>query len=129
MRALGAISHSNQDSLTDMPKYARMKGWETITFLELKVLHYRPAGTAKGSRLKIKYEGGKFEYRFGYAYIYHLMRSINSFKQPPLVFGGLSSMLGYLSCVIKREKRLVDSNFIKFVRKEQSERLKKKIGL
>jgi len=108
---------------------ARMNGWETRTFPEMMVKHYRPAGTAKGSRLKIKFIGGKFEYQFGYSYIYHLIRSINSFKKKPIVLGGLSSMLGYLSCIIKNEERLVDSNFIKFVQKEQSERLKKKMGL
>lgn len=108
---------------------ARMNGWETRTFPEIKVKHYRPAGTAKGSKLKIKFIGGKFEYLFGYSYTYHLIRSINSFRQRPFILGGLSSMAGYLSCVIKKENRLVDNNFIKFVQKEQFERLKKKLSL
>lgn len=107
---------------------ARMNGWETRTFPEIKVKHYRPAGTAKGSKLKIKFIGGKFEYLFGYSYTYHLIRSLNSFRHSPFILGGLSSMLGYLSCVIKKENRLVDDNFIKFVQKEQFERLKKKLS-
>jgi glycosyltransferase involved in cell wall biosynthesis len=108
---------------------ARMNGWETRTFPEIKVKHFRPAGTAKGSKLKVKFIGGKFEYQFGYSYIYHLIRSINSFRQKPFILGGLFSIFGYLSCVIKKEKRLVDNDFINFIRKEQSQRLKKKLGL
>ncbi len=105
---------------------ARMHGWETRTFLELKVQHYRPAGTVKGSRLKIKYEGGKFEYRFGYSYLYHFLRSLSTFRHKPFILGGIASMIGFLSCIVKCEKRLVEKDFINFVREEQSDRLTNK---
>jgi glycosyltransferase involved in cell wall biosynthesis len=106
---------------------ARMQGWTTQTFPELEVKHYRPAGTAKGNILKVIYEGGKLEYKFGYSYIYHLLRTLRLIRQNPLVLGCFASMAGYLSCIFKREKKLVDKNFIKFVHKEQMDRLMMKI--
>lgn len=106
---------------------ARMNGWITQTFPELKVKHYRPAGIAKGSKLKMKFEGGRFEYRFGYSYSYHLIRSVGTFKNRPFLIGGLASMIGFLSCLLKAEEKVVDIDFIRFVRNEQSRRLKKKL--
>jgi len=102
---------------------ARMNGWETKTFPELRVNHYRPAGTAKGSRIKMLYEGGKFEYRFGYLYLYHILRSMKTFTQKPLVIGGFASIFGYLSCIISNEKKSVDKNFIRYIHHEQKDRL------
>ena len=103
---------------------ARMNGWETRTFPDLKVKHYRPTGTAKGSRLKIKYEGGKMEYRFGYSYSYHLLRALFRIKEKPFFLGTVSSLLGYISSFINNEKRPVPNDFISYVRKEQKTRLK-----
>ncbi len=102
---------------------ARMNGWVTETIPELMVKHYRPVGTAKGNILKVIYEGGKLEYKFGYSYFYHLLRTLKLIKQKPLFIGSLASMAGYFVCLLNREKKLVDKDFIKFVHKEQNERL------
>ncbi len=106
---------------------ARMHGWETQTFPELKVKHYRPAGTAKGKVLKVIYDGGKLEYKFGYSYIYHLVRTLKLVNKKPILLGSLVSLWGYLECLVKREPKMVDENFAKFVHKEQYQRLVKKI--
>jgi glycosyltransferase involved in cell wall biosynthesis len=106
---------------------ARMNGWITQTFPELQVKHYRPAGTAKGNVLKVIYEGGKLEYKFGYSYLYHLLRTLKLIKQKPLIIGSLASMAGYLFCIISREKKLVNKEFIRFAHKEQNERIITKI--
>jgi glycosyltransferase involved in cell wall biosynthesis len=107
---------------------ARMHGWETQTFPILKVKHYRPAGTAKGSRLKMRYEGGKFEYRFGYSYLYHFIRTLGTFKYKPYIIGGIYGLAGYLSCAVKGEPKLVDKDFVSFVRNEQYARLNSKLN-
>ncbi|MBI5661138.1 MAG: glycosyltransferase family 2 protein [Ignavibacterium album] len=103
---------------------ARKNGWVTQTFPELMVRHYKPAGVAKGSLWKIRYEGGKFEYKFGYSYLYHLLRTISTINSFRSFFGAISCMFGYLICVIKGDEKLVDDDFIKFVRFEQKQRLK-----
>jgi hypothetical protein len=108
---------------------ARMNGWETQTFPELKVKHYRPAGTAKGNVLKVIYEGGKLEYKFGYSYIYHLLRTLKLVKKRPILVGSIVSLWGYLECLVKREPKMVDENFVKFVHKEQKERILERLKL
>lgn len=104
---------------------ARKNGWITQTFPELIVKHYKPAGTAKGSLWKIKFEGGKFEYRFGYLYVYHLIRNLSTIKSFSSLKAAIASILGYLVCLIKREEKLVNSDFIRYVHFEQKERIGK----
>lgn len=108
---------------------ARKNGWITSTFPELKVKHYKPAGTAKGSLWRIKFEGGKFEYRFGYLYLYHVLRNISSIRNFSSFKGAAASMFGYLICALKREKKVVDSTFVKYVHKEQRERILYKLKI
>ncbi len=103
---------------------ARKNGWITKTFPELMVKHFRPAGTAKGSNFRMRFEGGKFEYRFGYSYLYHILRTLSTITKPKAVIGAIACFLGYLSCLIKFEEKFVDKDFIKFVRNEQKERIK-----
>ncbi len=103
---------------------ARKNGWITQTFPELIVKHYRPAGSAKGSKLKMRFEGGKFEYRFGYSYIYHFLRTLSTIDSIQNFFGALACMLGYLVCFVKKEEKAVDNDFIKYVRIEQKQRIK-----
>ncbi|WP_337866676.1 glycosyltransferase family 2 protein [Ignavibacterium sp.] len=102
---------------------ARKNGWETRTFPELKVKHFKPAGYAKGGVWKIKFEGGKFEYRFGYLYIYHFLRNLLAINNINSLKGAIASYFGYLICLIKNEKRLVDKDFIIYVHREQKERI------
>lgn len=102
---------------------ARKNGWITKTFKDLIVKHYRPAGTAKGNILKMRFEGGKFEYKFGYSYLYHLLRTISTINNMQSFLGAIACMTGFLSCFIKAEKKLVDKSFIKFVRSEQKRRI------
>ena len=104
---------------------ARKNGWITQTFPELTVRHYKPAGSAKGNLWKIKFEGGKFEYRFGYLYVYHLIRNLSTVKSFSSLKAAIASILGYLDCLIKREEKLVNSDFIRYVHFEQKERIRK----
>ena len=104
---------------------ARKNGWITQTFPELTVRHYKPAGSAKGNLWKIKFEGGKFEYRFGYLYVYHLIRNLSTVKSFSSLKEAIASILGYLDCLIKREEKLVNSDFIRYVHFEQKERIRK----
>lgn len=106
---------------------ARMKGWITQTFPELKVKHYRPAGTAKGNVLKVIYQGGKLEYLFGYSYLYHLLRTLKLIRYKPIIIGSIASMAGYIVCLVTNEKRMVDKEFISYVHKEQNQRIWQKI--
>ena len=106
---------------------ARMNKWITRTFPELRVNHYRPAGIAKGSRLKVLYEGGKFHYRFGYLYIYHLLSALSHGYRKPYLLSSLAIIFGYLKCLIRAEKRIVNHEFVEFLHKEQWGKIKNQL--
>lgn len=102
---------------------ARKNGWETQTFPELIVLHHRPEGKLRGSDLKHCFQGGQIEYLFGYSYTYHLFRNLPRIFSKPYIIGYLATLWGYHSLLFKGSKKLVDDDFIKYLRKEQNQRL------
>uniref|UniRef100_A0A832G7H5 Glycosyltransferase family 2 protein n=1 Tax=Ignavibacterium album TaxID=591197 RepID=A0A832G7H5_9BACT len=106
---------------------ARMKGWETKTFTQQKVYHYRPAGTNKGSKMKIYFEGGKFHFQFGYLYFVHLIIALKYILNKPYCIGSLAILWGYLHSKLTNEKRLVSEEFIRYLRKEQINKIKNKL--
>lgn len=102
---------------------ARKEGWETKTFDELSVLHHRAVGTHRGSNLRHCYEGGNIEYYFGYSIIYHLIRNFPRIFQKPYFICWLATICGYLKPLLFGEKRFVNKDFIKYLRREQTQRL------
>jgi glycosyltransferase involved in cell wall biosynthesis len=102
---------------------ARMNGWQTNTFNEISVKHYRVTGMNRGGILKHRFQGGKIEYLFGYLYIYHIIRNLKTLFDKPFFLGYMFTLVGYHLSMIKQEERLVDKKFIKFVHTEQWNRI------
>lgn len=103
---------------------ARMRGWITITYEDLKVYHYRPVGTFRGSLIKRCFDGGKIEFYFGYSYIYHLLRNLPRLFGKPYVIGYFATLLGYIIPKLIGKKRYVENDFVKYLREEQIDRIK-----
>jgi len=103
---------------------ARMHGWETCNYRELIVLHLRQMGTAKGI-VWGKMKTGMGEYYYGSHPVFVLARCFYRMSEPPYGIIGLSIALGYLHALIRREARINDPAFIKFLREEQLSRLRR----
>lgn len=101
---------------------ARMKGWKTKSFPEKRFHHYRTLGTAGKSGMAASFSYGKKDYYLGSSPVWQLFRvAYRSIKQPQ---EGVGLLAGYCWAAIRRVKRPVTADLIRFHRREQSQKLK-----
>jgi glycosyltransferase involved in cell wall biosynthesis len=105
---------------------ARMKNWETRTFTEKVLVHYRGIGTGHSSVLKSRFRFGKEDYYLGGHPIWEIFRTIYQMTKKPYVIGGLIMSAGYLSAYLSGMEKPISKEFVEFRRKEQMARLKSK---
>lgn len=104
---------------------ARMKGWETRTFLERVAHHHRKMGTANRSPLTARFRHGQEDYYLGGHPLWQLLRGTFQMKARPFVLGGLFLMLGYFWAMARRMQRPISPELVAFHRAEQVARLQK----
>jgi len=115
--AMGGLERSLGWDGVDVWK-ARMLGWKTVCFNDLKVLHLRPIGNATGE-IKSKFEEGRAAYFIGYHPLFILARGLRHMISRPYVLGGLAMLGGYFGDWLKRRERVDDPELINYVRKAQ----------
>ena len=103
---------------------ARMKGWKTQSFNEKHYFHHRHLGTGGSNRLGSFFNYGMKDYYLGAHPLWEALRISYRFTKRPYVIGGLALLSGYLWASIKRMKRPVSPELMKFHRWEQMEKLK-----
>ena len=108
---------------------ARMKGWETRTFTDRFVFHHRKMGTGKTTALGARYSLGRQDYYLGNHPIWQIFRMFYQMKYRPYIIGGLVLLGGYAAARLQRHKRPVPDELVAFIRREQIDRLLKKIRL
>jgi hypothetical protein len=103
---------------------ARMKGWQTRTFLEKTCLHHRKIGTGTDSRLMAHFRYGQKAYYVGGHPLWELLRGVFRMRTKPLLLGGLYFQCGFLWAAVTRMKRPVSPELVSFHRAEQIARLR-----
>jgi poly-beta-1,6-N-acetyl-D-glucosamine synthase len=104
---------------------ARMKGWETRTFLEKTYTHRRRMGTASANFFVAPFKVGRADYVLGSHPLWEVARSIYQTTRPPVVVGGVLRLAGFLYAMLTRAEKQVSADFINFRRKEQMRRLRR----
>lgn len=103
---------------------ARMMGWQTLTFTEKHCIHHRQVGTAERGPVASKFRVGLKDHAIGNHPLWELFRVVRQMRIPPLCLGGLALGAGYAWAMIRRQKRPVSAELIKFHRSEQMQRLR-----
>jgi poly-beta-1,6-N-acetyl-D-glucosamine synthase len=102
---------------------ARMKNWKTRTFTDRLCMHHRTMGTAQHSGMAARYRMGVKDYAVGNHPVWEISRVLYQMKNQPRIVGGLAMGCGYFWSLVRRVKRPVSDEFVKFTRKEQMQRL------
>lgn len=102
---------------------ARMRGWQTRTFVEKAYDHHRVMSSAKRSPLGIAYDAGRTDYMQGCGPVWEVCRSLYQMTRPPLLIGGLLNIAGYLWAMVGKEKRVVSADLVRFRKTEHTRRL------
>jgi len=104
---------------------ARMAGWKSWSFPELKVIHCRPTGTgsAKGI-LRARFRQGLCEYGLMTHPLFMIVKSLRRcVLERPWIVGGILRLAGYAYGHIRRESCQLPSEVAKYLRREQLRRV------
>jgi biofilm PGA synthesis N-glycosyltransferase PgaC len=101
---------------------ARMKGWRVRSFPEKRFHHYRTLGTAQRGTLGAHFDYGQRAYYLGGSPVWHLFRVL--YRMPTRPIGSIGLLLGYCWAAMRRIRRPVSREMIRFHRCEQMKRLR-----
>jgi glycosyltransferase involved in cell wall biosynthesis len=107
---------------------ARMHGWETRTFTERYLIHYRPQGTASANRWLRFFNDGRHDYLFGGHPLWEVFRVAYRLTKKPFIIGGTLLFAGYVWSAVSRAERPVGGDLVRFRQREQMMRLRRFLG-
>ena len=116
----GLIKHKGWDTIDEMK--AQSLGWETKSFKNLPIIHYKPTGYNTGS-YKWAIIGGKSDYYCGYHPLFIIAKGIKKMFERPYIIGGLLINYGFFKEYLKNGEQIKDKDLIKFIQKQQINRL------
>ena len=103
---------------------ARMKGWKTRSFPEKRFHHYRTLGTAGRSSAAASFSYGEKDYYLGGSPIWELFRVAYRMTKQPVLIDGLALLSGYCWAALRRMKRPITPELMRFHRREQMKKLR-----
>jgi len=103
---------------------ARMKGWKTRSFAEKRFHHYRTLGTAGRSSVAASFSYGEKDYYLGGSPVWQLFSVAYRMTKRPVLIEGLGLLSGYCWAPLRRMKRPVSRELMRFHRREQMKKLR-----
>jgi glycosyltransferase involved in cell wall biosynthesis len=103
---------------------ARMRGWETQTFMDSVCVHHRVMNSAMSGGFTRKFKWGRSDYRLGSHPVWQLFRCAYQLTKQPYILGGLLTLAGYFTAYLTRQSRTVSPELVKFRGGEQMRRLR-----
>ena len=103
---------------------ARMKGWQTRTYPERYYDHHRGMGRAASNAFWSNFNLGRKDYALGNSLLWQGCRTLYQLGRQPFVLGGCAIFLGYFWALLGRAERSVSPELMRFVRREQLQRLR-----
>ena len=104
---------------------ARMKGWQTRSFLEKTCQHHRAQGSAKHNGLAVWFKVGEKDYVLGGHPLWEVFRWVYQMTKKPFLLGGSLLFAGYLWAMLRSAERSVSNELMQFRRREQLQRLRR----
>jgi glycosyltransferase involved in cell wall biosynthesis len=104
---------------------ARMRGWQTRTFVERFCVHHRAMGTADRNRFKARFRHGQEDYWVGNHPLWEFARGLFQMTNKPPIVGGFALMLGYMCACLSRQPNPIPRELREFHRREQLERIRR----
>ena len=120
-RAIGGLYQApGWDTIDEMA--ANMYGYATYTYDDIPLKHHRYTGAVDGTwKNYVKF--GLSNYITGYLPLFMLLKSLKRLSQKPYVIGSIGLMWGFCIGYIKVIKQVDDPKLIKYVRRQQLNKL------
>jgi len=118
--AIGGIEERlGWDTIDDT--YARMRGFTTRSLPDLSARHHRPVAT-RGGTLRGRARHGQCAYILRYGAWWVALRSLKVACSRPYLLSGVAFFYGYLRSAWRREDRVEDEQYRRFVAQELRQR-------
>src|ERR1700760_87905 len=119
--ALGGLLRApGWDSIDEIK--ANMLGWNTRSFLDLRVSHYRFTGAADGA-WKDSIKNGRANYITGYHPLFMLLKCTSNVLKKPYLTRAAGLLWGFVSGYLHRIPRIQDRKLIRYTRVQQMRKL------
>ncbi|WP_111431613.1 glycosyltransferase family 2 protein [Rhodobacteraceae bacterium DSL-40] len=106
---------------------ARMHGWQTRSFPDLRILHHKTPKAKGRNPLRGAFYSGQLERAIGFSPLYHLARNAPDVLRKPYVVGCMARTAGYVWATCKGTDGGVPSDIRAFMRREQMQKLRQKL--
>jgi poly-beta-1,6-N-acetyl-D-glucosamine synthase len=120
-QAIGGLVRATGWDTVDQLK-ANMLGWTTQSFPEIPLVHLRETGMAYGA-WKDWVKNGRANYLTGYHPLFMLFKCAKRLLIRPNVIAALALFTGYFGASLRHEERAADAELIKYVHRQQLNRL------
>ncbi len=110
---------------------ARMRGWQTWSFPDIRVIHQRPVGMRNGrALLRARFRQGLTDYCLATHPLFMLAKCLRRcLKERPYLASGLARLAGFAYGYVRRERREIPNDVGRYVRGEQVRRLLANAGI
>jgi len=117
------LPHGGEDTCACI--MARMNGWKSWSFPELKAVHHRPTGVGNaGGLLRARFLQGLGEWGLSTHPVFMVAKSLRRCAlERPRIVGGVLRLSGYAYGCLRREPRWMPPAAARYVRREQLGRL------
>jgi poly-beta-1,6-N-acetyl-D-glucosamine synthase len=112
----GYVPGAHEDSIALIA--ARMKGWTTKSFPDIKVYHHKTTNWVGPRRWKSKYKLGMIDYVMSDSLPWVVLRCLKELRETPPVVGSFARFAGYLVGAMT-ESKVLTPDAQRYVRNEQ----------
>jgi len=102
---------------------AQVLGWETKSYKDLVLIHYKPIGYKQKKIFKREVKAGERQHYLGYLPAFAISRGFYRMLQKPYVIAGILNIYGFIKSELAGSERIKDKDIIRHLRKKQKERL------
>ena len=110
-----------EDALAEF--IARKNGWAVRTFPSAKVFHHRRVGTYGRSIWRARFLQGERDFMIGYHPLFEVAKCMRRVVERPYFMGSLCWLSGYLGAALRKYKRTVPPDVVRYIRREQRQSL------
>jgi hypothetical protein len=121
----GYLPFGQDDAIAQM--MARMHGWRTRSFADLRLLHHKTAKEKNRNPLRGKFHAGKMERAMGYHPLYAAAKCLGHLGQKPVVLGSLAQLYGYTWAAWKNIRTELPAEVVEFNRRQQMQSLRNRL--
>jgi hypothetical protein len=116
----GLLQAPGWDTLDEVK--ANMLGWQTLTFRDVRIVQYKPTGSAEGFwRDAVK--NGLANYISGYDPLFMLLKCVKRLIEEPYVVYAAGLLYGFVLGYVKHTPKVQDEVLIRYLRRQQWRRL------